>query len=82
MATFDTRIKKGRWFPTGSAASAAAKRLKKLGYQVVVEPEQFAVVESEGPLEEGELERAEQWGTQLADQAAEMLAGAEPALAI
>jgi hypothetical protein len=32
---------------------------------VVAEPEQFFVTGTEGPLEEGELERAKRWGQQL-----------------
>ncbi len=72
VATFDTSIKK-RWIPLGSAAKSAAKQLKKSGFQTVIDAEQFRVAGTEGPLQAGELERAEEWGKQLAAKAADML---------
>jgi hypothetical protein len=63
-ATFDTRFQKPRWL-TGSAARAAAKRLDGRGYRLVVAPESFFVGHTEGPLQEGELERARAWGARL-----------------
>ena len=61
---FDTRV--STKFPTGSAAKGIAARLEKKGFSVVVEPEGFYVADSEGPLREGELDRARQWGARLA----------------
>jgi hypothetical protein len=63
-AAFDTRIDKG-WVP-GSAAHGIARRLRKLGATLVADPESFRVVGTTGPLAEGELDRARQWGEQLA----------------
>jgi hypothetical protein len=63
-AAFDTKINKG-WVP-GSAAHAIARRLRKLGATLVADPESFRVVGTPGPLAAGELDRARQWGEQLA----------------
>ncbi len=59
-ATFDTRYHMSAW-KSGSAAHAIASRLKRTGVSLIVEPESFFVAEREGPLEEGELERAASW---------------------
>lgn len=63
-AAFDTRLDKAPWL-TGVAAHGIARRLRHRGYEVVG-TESFLVQESEGPLEEGELERARAWGAELA----------------
>jgi len=63
-ACFDTRFDKSRIL-TGSAAKAMARRLGRRGYQIVAEPESFFVLDSEGPLKEGELDRARRWGASL-----------------
>lgn len=65
VATFDTRVGKVRHLP-GSAAKAAAKALRRLGYASAAKPESFYVEDSAGPLQAGELERAKAWGEQLA----------------
>ena len=64
-AAFDTRFRKSRRL-TGSAARAAAKRLRKLGFDLVAEPESFFVDKTTGPLLDGELDRAKEWGAGLA----------------
>lgn len=64
FATFDTRVDRPR-FP-GSAASVAARRLRKGGHEVVDEPMSFWVVGMTGPLVAGEAKRAREWGTRLA----------------
>lgn len=63
-ACFDTRFDKSPLL-TGSAAKAIAKKLGRLGYELVAPPESFFVVDSEGPLTDGELERARAWGASL-----------------
>jgi hypothetical protein len=63
-AAFDTRVDKPR--VPGSAPVAAAKRLRRLGFRQVVEPESFFVVGMSGPLLSGEYERAHRWGETLA----------------
>jgi len=47
------------------AAPRIAKTLEKKGGILVAEPEGFIVENKEGPLKQGELERATQWATQL-----------------
>jgi flavodoxin I len=47
------------------AAPRIAKALVKKGGILVVEPEGFIVENKEGPLKQGELERATKWATQL-----------------
>lgn len=66
-AAFDTRYRKSRLL-TGSAARGIAKRLRKAGTSLLVLPESFFVVGREGPLEEGELERAADWARQLLEK--------------
>jgi flavodoxin I len=47
------------------AAERITKALVKKGGILVAEPEGFIVEETEGPLKQGELERATKWATQL-----------------
>jgi hypothetical protein len=63
VCAFDTRIFKPR--VPGSAARAAAKRLRGLGLPEVAAAESFYVLGTDGPLLEGELGRARSWGEQL-----------------
>ena len=63
-AAFDTRVDRSPWL-TGAASRGIAKRLRRRGYDVV-DSESFLVEESEGPLAEGELDRAREWGRKLA----------------
>ena len=67
VAVFDTRAHKPAWL-AGSAARGMADRLRKHGYRLVDEPESFFVHGTPGPLEDGELERAEEWGKALAHE--------------
>lgn len=67
MAVFDTRAHKPEWL-VGSAAHGMARRLRRRGYQLAVEPESFFVEGTEGPLEESEIERAWWWGNDLAKE--------------
>jgi flavodoxin len=64
-AAFDTRFAKSRWL-TGSAAKVIAARLRGLGFDLVADPESFFVAHGEGPLVDGELERAAGWADTLA----------------
>ena len=63
-ATFDTRLDKSQWL-TGMASHGIAKRLRHHGYEVIGS-ESFLVEDAEGPLADGELDRARTWGAQLA----------------
>jgi flavodoxin len=65
MATFDTKIKSMRHLP-GSAAKSAAKAAHHHGYESVARAESFYVDDVDGPLLDGETDRARAWGRQLA----------------
>jgi flavodoxin len=66
-AAFDTRYRKPHLL-TGSAARRVAKHLHKAGATVQVPPESFFILSREGPLQEGELERAADWAGQILDK--------------
>jgi flavodoxin I len=79
VAAFDTRIAmedtnsgilKFMVSIFGYAAKPILGVLTKKGGQSVAEPEGFFVADSEGPLKEGELERAQAWAKQAAASAA------------
>jgi flavodoxin len=61
VAAFDTSYKMSAFLARFTAAKKLARKLRKLGGKRIVPPETFHVVEKEGPLYEGELERARQW---------------------
>ena len=64
VATFDTRAEQVKHLP-GSAARKASRQFDRLGYELIGR-ESFYVSGSSGPLEPGELGRAEAWGRHLA----------------
>ena len=64
-AAFETRI----WWSPGSAAKQIAAELEASGFRSADKPEKFLVTGRYGPLKEGELERAREWGAQLARSA-------------
>ncbi|NIN68010.1 MAG: flavodoxin [Anaerolineae bacterium] len=67
VAAFDTRLT-ARWVRIiGFAAGRIAGRLKKDGGTLVVSPEGFFVEGTEGPLKEGELERAAAWAKKIVE---------------
>lgn len=72
-ATFDTRVTRVRWLP-GSAASGAARALRRKGY-LVIAAQSFFVSGTPGPLTEGELDRARRWGAEVARQTTARAAG-------
>ena len=65
VATFDTRVN-GRHRAPGSAARAAGRSLHRLGSLPFVHPQTFRVVEENGPIYDGEADRARGWGGALA----------------
>ena len=67
FAVFDTRAHRSTLL-VGSAAHGMAHRLRNRGYALVAEPVSFFVEGTPGPLEEGELERARDWGKTLANE--------------
>ncbi len=64
---FDTRYRMSEWL-SGSAAHRIARKLQKAGARLILPAESFFVVSREGPLEEGELERAGQWAEKAVEQ--------------
>jgi flavodoxin len=64
-AAFDTRVTSRVAKIFGYAAGKIAGSLKKKGANLVAEPEGFFVEGTEGPLTEGERERAADWGKGL-----------------
>ena len=67
VAVFDTRAHKPELL-VGSAAHGMAHRLRHRGYRMAVEPESFFVHGTPGPLEDGELARATEWGRALVSE--------------
>jgi len=75
VAAFDTRftmsvIEESRVLPFfvrlfGYAAKPISDRLEKKGGELIISPEGFFVEGVEGPLKEGELERAADWAKQI-----------------
>ena len=75
-AAFDTRISEDdaklrilRFLMKvfGYAAEPISKKLRNKGAEIVIAPEGFCVNDTEGPLKEGELERAKSWILQIQD---------------
>ena len=69
VAGFDTRLTNTWARIFGFAARGIANGLKKKGGTLVASPEAFYVEGSEGPLKEGELERAATWAKEIARKA-------------
>ena len=61
-ASFDTRVD---IFFHGDAAKTISQKLKDAGADVIVKPEGFFVEKGEGPLKEGEIERARTWADSI-----------------
>ena len=61
-AAFETRI----WWSPRGATGEIEKRLGRAGYRVIAKAQKFVVKDKYGPLREGEIERARQWGRELA----------------
>jgi flavodoxin len=65
LATFDTKVDSMRHLP-GSAAKSATKAGRRHGYDATAKAESFYVGDIDGPLLDGEVDRARAWGRQLA----------------
>lgn len=65
VAAFDTRVK---LFIHGDAAGKIAKALEKAGGEVISKPQGFIVEGGEGPLKEGEVDRAIEWARSMITQ--------------
>lgn len=62
VAAFDTRVK---LFIHGDAAGKISRGLEKAGGTVVAKPQGFIVKGTEGPLLDGEIEKATQWAKSI-----------------
>jgi hypothetical protein len=50
-----------------TAAKKIDRKLRKLGGKRLLNPESFYVIEREGPLYEGEIERARKWAESVTE---------------
>jgi len=66
-AAFDTRVTSGFARIFGYAAGRIADSLKGSGCSLVAQPEGFYVTGSQGPLKDGEVERAVGWAKGIMD---------------
>jgi len=68
VAAFDTRFpaKWARIF--GYAAGRIAAQLQKKGGNLIAPPEAFFVLDKEGPLKDGEIERAARWASKISKE--------------
>lgn len=64
VVVFDTRIGRVRHLPL-AAATTAARLLRRRGFRLLRKPAGFVVERVRGPLHEGELARAENWGRRM-----------------
>jgi len=60
--SFDTRA---NFFASGNAAKKIAKKLENAGANIIIEPQGFFVKGKEGPLLEGEIEKAKNWAREI-----------------
>jgi flavodoxin I len=67
VAAFDTRVSTTWVRIFGYAAGRIAGRLRKKGGTLMGSPEGFFVEGTEGPLKEGELERAAGWAKEIVE---------------
>jgi flavodoxin len=65
VAAFDTSYKMSPFLARFTAAKKLAGKLRKLGGKRIAPPETFHVMEREGPLYEGEIDRAKKWAVTL-----------------
>ncbi len=66
-AAFETRL----WWSPGAATKAIGQMLEQAGYREAAKARRFIVTGAYGPLKKGELEKARQWGAELAQAAAQ-----------
>lgn len=65
VVAFDTSYKMSAWLARFTAAKKLDRILRKLGGKRILPPETFFVVDREGPLYDGEIERAMEWAAML-----------------
>lgn len=65
VAAFDTSYKMSWLLNRFTASKRLTRKLRKLGGKLLLPPEIFHVMEREGPLYEGEIERAQGWADSI-----------------
>ena len=65
VAIFDTSYKMSWWLNQFTAAKRLAAKVRKLGGKRILPPETFQVMERQGPLYEGEIERSKRWAEEI-----------------
>jgi hypothetical protein len=65
VAVYDTRVSKVRRLPA-AAGPSAARLARRRKFAPVDRPTAFLVDDMQGPLAEGEVDRARSWGCSLA----------------
>ena len=65
VAAFDTSYQMSWMLNQFTAAKHLARKLRKIGGKLLLPPEIFLVTGREGPLMDGELQRAEKWAESL-----------------
>lgn len=65
FAAFDTSYEMSWWLNHFTAGKKISQKLRKLGGKRIVPPEIFLVSGREGPLVDGEIERAKSWAASL-----------------
>lgn len=73
LAAFDTRVTKVRWIPK-AAGPTAVRLAHKRGLEAPAKPVGFLVEDLQGPLVEGEVERAVAWGRRLGAECVDRVA--------
>jgi hypothetical protein len=73
-AAFETRL----WWSPRGATPDIERGLQVAGYRRFAKPRRFVVKGSYGPLRDGELERARQWGAELAEAMSGVEVAARP----
>lgn len=68
FAAFDTSYKMSWWLNHFTAGKRLSQKLRRLGGKRLVPPEIFHVTGREGPLYDGEIERAEAWAASLLER--------------
>ena len=76
VAAFDTRVTKVRWM-LKAAGPSAVRLAHKHGLDTVGKPMGFLVEDVDGPLVDGELDRAVAWGRRLGTECVDRLAAVE-----
>ena len=71
VAAFDTSYKMNGLLARFTAAPRLDRKLRKLGGKRIVPSVSFFVEEREGPLYEGEIERAREWGALIGQRLSE-----------